>query len=171
MCLLGSFSWIIFNLIPFCFGGMWVGRFYFILDSKFLAFLPSFLCEGREEPECVGTEETGLSGGGMRATGGDWNRKKGVWLSRVALELSACPDGEGGCAAQGHQELSSFCPIALPSLIVCKNVQGMTLLYYTLMPLLAKAEDDLQYKHIHFRKCSIATSYVPSFITYSGGHI
>lgn len=94
MCLLGSFSWIIFNLIPFFFGGMWVGRFYFTLNSKFLAFLPSFLCEGREEPECVGTEETGLSGGGMRATGGDWNRKKGVRLSRVALELSACPDGE-----------------------------------------------------------------------------
>ena len=71
MCLLGSFSWLIFNLIPFFFGGMWVGRFYFTLNSKFLAFLPSFLSEGRDEPECVGTEETGLSGGGMRSTRGD----------------------------------------------------------------------------------------------------
>ena len=48
-----------------------MGRFYFTLNSRFLAFLPSFLCEGRDEPECVGTEETGLSGGGMRSNGGD----------------------------------------------------------------------------------------------------
>ena len=148
-----------------------MGRFYFTLNSRFLAFLPSFLYEGRDEPECVGTEETGLSGGGMRSNGGDRNRKKDVPLSRVALELSACPDGKGGCVAQGHQELSSFCPTAFPSLIVCKNVQRMTLLCYTLMPLLTKAEEGFQYKHIHFRKCSIATYHVPSFIIYSCGYI
>lgn len=170
MCLLGSFSWLIFNLIPFFFGGMWVGRFYFTLNSKFLAFLPSFLSEGRDEPECVGTEETGLSGGGMRSTRGDLTDRQ-VRCSHVQRWSCWPVKWEGWLCPQGHQAFSSFCPIALPSLTVCKNVQRMTCLYYTLMPVLTKTED-LQYKHIHFRKCSIATSYhVLSFIAYSCGHI